>query len=273
MYKKIFASFFGLCFVRVPGMKAFHGSVAKKSWINYPSEGRFWGRIKEASSHSYGTVRTRPLGMLFNIFGEPPKQEANYYSTLQGAAREQAEAALSNMVPSLSKDGYRIATFAGGCFWGLELMFQRIPGVVETSVGYTQGEISKPTYSAVCSGTTGHTEAVQVYYKPDEVQFADLCEAFFERTDPTQVNGQGNDWGTQYRTGIYYHTDDQKEEAAAVFEKVKARYRSPIATELKPATLYWPAEKYHQQYLEKGGRMGMAQSAAKGCKDSIRCYG
>mmetsp|Transcript_22658 Transcript_22658/g.35014 ORF Transcript_22658/g.35014 Transcript_22658/m.35014 type:complete len:196 (-) Transcript_22658:340-927(-) len=96
---------------------------------------------------------------------------------------------------------------------------------------------------------------------------------FFERTNPTTVNGQGNDFGTQYRTGVYTHTDQQMIEAQAVFTELKGKYSKPIATELKPAQVYWPAEKYHQQYLEKGGRFSSPQSAEKGCTDTIRCYG
>ncbi|CAN0326177.1 unnamed protein product, partial [Hapterophycus canaliculatus] len=119
-------------------------------------------------------------------------------------------------VPSKSEGGQDIATFAGGCFWGLELAFQRVPGVVGTSVGYTQGEVEKPTYGEVCSGATGHTEAVQVFYNPSEVTFEELCNVFFGRINPTQVNGQGGDRGTQYRTGVYPHTKEQKDVVRSV---------------------------------------------------------
>ena len=102
------------------------------------------------------------------------------------------------------------ACFAAGCFWGIELVFQRIPGVLNTSVGYTQGHVKNPTYRQVCSGTTGHTEAVEVTYDPGQIQFRELCQVFFEKIDPTTVNGQGNDMGTQYRTGIYYYNKEQQ---------------------------------------------------------------
>jgi len=216
------------------------------------------------------------MAMIFDKFfgnNPGPPDVANYYGVLEGAAREQGEAAIAGEVPATSKAGHAIATFAGGCFWGLELAFQRVPGVVETSVGYTQGAQERPTYSGVCSGATGHTEAVQVYYNPEEVSFTQLCNVFFERTNPTTVNGQGNDFGTQYRTGVYTHTDQQMIEAQTVFTELKGKYSKPIATELKPAQVYWPAEKYHQQYLEKGGRFSSPQSAEKGCTDTIRCYG
>lgn len=163
----------------------------------------------------------------------------------------------------------KMATFAGGCFWGLELFYQRIPGVEYTGVGYTQGPELEPTYRQVCSGNTGHTEAVIVLYDPNECTYERLVDAYFERVNPLTVNGQGNDYGTQYRTGVYYHNNEQKVIAEARFakeqEKIGAR---KIASECLPAMPFWPAEKYHQQYLEKGN-----QSAEKNCQDTIRCYG
>eukprot|EP01024_Parvocaulis_polyphysoides_P065264 TRINITY_DN7608_c1_g1_i1.p2 TRINITY_DN7608_c1_g1~~TRINITY_DN7608_c1_g1_i1.p2 ORF type:complete len:133 (-),score=21.88 TRINITY_DN7608_c1_g1_i1:236-634(-) len=131
-------------------------------------------------------------------------------------------------------------------------------------------------------GTTGHTEAVQVIYKPDEVGFDKLLDAFFGFADPTTLNRQNNDVGTQYRSGIYYHNDEQKEIAEAYFKEFNEQLKngnikkwagSQIVAELKPASEFYVAEKYHQQYLSKGGRFGLAQSAEKGCTDRIRCYG
>eukprot|EP00752_Nemacystus_decipiens_P013846 g12293.t1 len=210
------------------------------------------------------------MGMMFS---NPFKKKEVNYEELEGGAQEAGQAALKGEVPSKSEGGQDIATFAGGCFWGLELAFQRVPGVTDTSVGYTQGDVEKPTYGEVCSGSTGHTEAVQVYYNPSEVSFEELCGVFFGRIDPTQVNGQGGDRGTQYRTGIYPHTKEQEEVAQKVLDSIKSKYNRPIATECKDATVYWPAELYHQQYLAKGGRNGMAQSAEKGATETIRCYG
>ena len=125
-------------------------------------------------------------------------------------------AAACPRAPDTAPPGLAIATFAGGCFWGLELAYQRAPGVVKTSVGYTAGADPAPTYETVCSGGTGHTEAVQVYYDPAETTYADLLAVFFDRVDPTTLNRQGNDVGTQYRSGIYYHDEDQKKEAEKV---------------------------------------------------------
>jgi len=197
------------------------------------------------------------------------------YSGLDFPGNELGQMAMDGKVVVMSErfPELQAATFAGGCFWGLELAFQRVPGVLYTAVGYTQGPEVTPTYGQVCSGMTKHTEAVLVYYDPKECSYNDLLNTFFDRVDPTTVNGQGNDFGTQYRTGVYYHTTEQEEIAKAKFEQIKGNYRKPIASECKPAQVFWPAEKYHQQYLEKGGRFGMPQSTEKGCTDKIRCYG
>lgn len=166
----------------------------------------------------------------------------------------------------------QLATFAAGCFWSVELAFQRVPGVTKTSVGYTQGSTKDPTYKEVCSGRTGHVEAVQVEYDPAQVTYKQLLDVFWKKHDPTQKNRQGNDVGSQYRSGIYYHTEEQKEEAIASLKAEEAKLKKPIMTEILPAITYYLAEEYHQQYLEKGVG-GRKQSAAKMCNDPIRCYG
>ena len=160
------------------------------------------------------------------------------------------------------------ATFAAGCFWSVELIFQREPGVADTSVGYTGGSVKNPSYEAVCSGRTGHAEAVQVTYDPAVVSYSRLLSVFFEKHDPTQVDRQGNDRGSQYRSAIFYHDEQQKKEAEAKKQEVQQHYKQPIATKIEPMTEYYEAEEYHQRYLEKGG-----QCAAKGDKSHIRCYG
>ena len=149
-----------------------------------------------------------------------------------------------------------------------QLAYQRVPGVEYTTVGYTQGDADYPTYGAVGMGITGHTEALSVYYDPKKVSYEKLLDTFFGRVNPMTVNGQGNDRGTQYRTGVYFHSKEQEEIARARFEKEQQNYKRPMATELKAATPFWPAEKYHQQYLEKGG-----QDASKEATETIRCYG
>jgi peptide-methionine (S)-S-oxide reductase len=167
--------------------------------------------------------------------------------------------------------GRKLAMFAGGCFWSVELVFQREPGVSRTAVGYTQGKTANPRYEEVCSGRSGHTEAVLVEYDPALVSYERLCELLWSKIDATQVEGQGNDWGSQYRTGIYPCDEEQMAVALASREAHQARIGKTIATEVLPAAQWYDAEKYHQQYLAKGGRNGRAQSAEKGCKDPIRC--
>ena len=206
----------------------------------------------------------------------PPHEQKQSPSSSSTAANA------CKLAPSTAPPGLQIATFAGGCFWGLELAYQREPGVTATSVGYTQGKDPAPTYEKVCNGSTGHAEAVQVYYDPKETSYERLLTLFFERVDPTTANRQGNDVGTQYRSGIYYHDDEQKKLAEKAIADVNAKLASnvfrrvlgtKVESELLPATDYFLAEDYHQQYLSKGGRFGTGQSAAKGCKDQIRCYG
>eukprot|EP00898_Chlorokybus_atmophyticus_P007988 jgi/Chlat1/8190/Chrsp76S07627 len=179
----------------------------------------------------------------------------------------------STLAPKTAPEGLELATVAGGCFWGLELALQRVPGVVKTSVGYTQGRVPNPMYEEVCSGSTGHTEAVQVTYNPQEASYEQILSMFFSKTDPTTLNRQGNDMGTQYRSGIYFHTPEQEEVARAKLAEVEKKLGKKVVAELKPAGDYYFAEDYHQQYLEKGGRFNRPQSAAKGCNDPIRCYG
>lgn len=197
------------------------------------------------------------------------------YDELTGCAGEAAAAAKEGRVLNKSADGYDVAEFAGGCFWGPELLFQRIPGVKGTAVGYTQGQNDghHPSYEEVCSGRTGHTEATLVFYDPHECSYRTLLDAFFNQIDATQVNGQGGDRGTQYRTGVYTHSEVQHQQAKTKFDELKSQNKRPIATELLPASVFWPAEAYHQQYLSSGGRFGSQQSAEKGCTDKIRCYG
>jgi peptide-methionine (S)-S-oxide reductase len=169
--------------------------------------------------------------------------------------------------------GQEFAQFGAGCFWGVELSFQRIPGVTKTEVGYTQGYVDKPTYNDVCSGTTGHSEVVRVQYDPKECSYETLLDAFWARHDPTTLNRQGNDVGTQYRSGIYFYTPEQEKAVLESKERQQKILNRKIVTEIMPAKKFYRAEEYHQQYLAKGGRFGFKQSTEKGCNDPIRCYG
>jgi len=147
------------------------------------------------------------------------------------------------------------ATFAAGCFWGVEAEFRQIPGVVSTSVGYTGGQTEDPTYKQVCTDRTGHAEAVEVVYDPSRVSYLQLLKVFWENHDPTTLNRQGPDVGSQYRSAVFYHTPEQQAAAKASKEELErsGRYRRSIVTQIVAAPDYYPAEDYHQQYLEKRG--------------------
>lgn len=148
------------------------------------------------------------------------------------------------------------ATFAAGCFWGIEAEFRRVEGVVTTIVGYTGGDVSSPTYEQVCSGTTGHAEAVRVVFDPTNVTYDQLLDVFWRIHDPTQVDRQGPDIGTNYRSAIFYHSPEQKELAEASKDRLQKSGKfgkKPIATEISPVTEFWTAEEYHQHYYEKCG--------------------
>lgn len=168
----------------------------------------------------------------------------------------------------IPKEAAETATIAAGCFWGVELAFQRVPGVTHTMVGYTGGHKEHPTYKEVCSGNTGHTEAVQMLFNPKVVNYKELLTVLFDRMDPTSLNRQGGDQGTQYRSGIYYHSQEQKDIAEKFVTEVQPKYQGKIVVEIKESSKFWPAEDYHQKYLEKG-----AQKGEKGCLDPIKCYG
>ena len=150
------------------------------------------------------------------------------------------------------------ATFAAGCFWGIEDALAQVPGVIQTAVGYMGGETANPSYREVCSGDTGHAEVVQIVFDPEQVGYHDLLDLFWQIHDPTQVNRQGPDVGTQYRSAIFVADEGQRSAAEASREAQKAsgRYSRPIATQIEPAGDFWRAEEYHQQYFAKRGIAG-----------------
>ncbi|NBB84037.1 MAG: peptide-methionine (S)-S-oxide reductase MsrA [Alphaproteobacteria bacterium] len=148
------------------------------------------------------------------------------------------------------------ATFAAGCFWSPEAKFRRLPGVLDTQVGYTGGTTPNPSYEQVCTGRTGHAEAVKVTYDPERIGYDRLLEAFWGMHDPTQKDRQGPDIGTQYRSAIFPHDADQQRLAEESLAARQAETRKPIATRIEPAGDWWPAEDYHQQFYEKRGMVG-----------------
>ena len=149
--------------------------------------------------------------------------------------------------------GKELTILAGGCFWGMEGIIRDIPGVVDTQVGYTGGNVSKPTYPDVKTGSTGHAEAIQIIFDPKKLSFEDLLSWFFRMHDPTTMNRQGNDRGTQYRSGIFVYNDTQKASATKIKEKVdkSGKWKAPVVTEITAAGPFWRAEEYHQHYLQK----------------------
>ncbi len=147
----------------------------------------------------------------------------------------------------------KMATFAEGCFWGVQDLFDRVKGVYETSAGYSGGDMENPTYEDVCTDKTGHAESVLVKYDPKEITYQELLDVFFMSHDPTQVDRQGPDEGTQYRSVIFYHDEEQKRMAEEAKAKYQKGYARPIATQIVPAAAFYPAEEYHQKYDEKHG--------------------
>ena len=148
---------------------------------------------------------------------------------------------------------HAIATLAGGCFWCIESVFNRLRGVESAVSGYMGGHTANPTYKDICNGDTGHAEVVQVRFDPDVISYRELLEIFFTLHDPTQLNRQGNDVGTQYRSAIFWHTPEQKAEAEAVIAELTSakQFAAPIVTEVAQATTFYPAEDYHQGYFEE----------------------
>lgn len=146
------------------------------------------------------------------------------------------------------------AIFAAGCFWGVQAYFDQVPGVTETVVGYTGGHTENPTYEEVCTHTTGHAEAVEITFDPEEVSYETLIRQFFRMHDPTQLNRQGPDIGDSYRTAIFYLNDEQKEIAERIKKEVQAEFDKPIVTEITKAGKFYRAEEYHQKFTEKTGR-------------------
>ena len=147
------------------------------------------------------------------------------------------------------------ATFAAGCFWGVEAAFRQVPGVLDAAVGYSGGGFPDPTYEDVCTGRTGHAESVEVEFDPARVSYDQLLDVFWENHDPTTKNRQGPDVGTQYRSAIFFHNPAQEKSALESKSRLEAsgRYRRPVVTEIAPAQHFWRAEDYHQRYLEKRG--------------------
>lgn len=155
--------------------------------------------------------------------------------------------------PTAPPAATNLATFAAGCFWCTEAVFENMPGVFAVESGYIGGHVANPTYKQICSGTTGHAEATQISFDPTQVSYEDLLDLFWRMHDPTTLNRQGADTGTQYRSAVFYHSEEQKRaaEASKAAEDATGRHKALIVTEITPATTFYPAEDYHQDYFRE----------------------
>ena len=154
----------------------------------------------------------------------------------------------------MNENSLEIATFAAGCFWGVEDEFMKVRGVKSTRVGYTGGNLTNPTYEDVCTDRTGHAEAIQLKYDPKEISYKELLELFWSLHNPTTINRQGPDIGTQYRSSIFFHTPEQEKIAGRVKQELDgSKFQNKIVTEIVPASIFYPAEEYHQKYYQKIG--------------------
>lgn len=154
----------------------------------------------------------------------------------------------------MKENSLEIATFAAGCFWGVEDEFMKVRGVKSTRVGYTGGNLTNPTYEDVCTDRTGHAEAIQLKYDPKEISYKELLELFWSLHNPTTINRQGPDIGTQYRSSIFFHTPEQEKIARRVKQELDgSKFQNKIVTEIVPASIFYPAEEYHQKYYQKIG--------------------
>ena len=165
-----------------------------------------------------------------------------------------------------------LATFAGGCFWCMQSEFDALQGIVSTTVGYTGGSKPNPTYEEVSSGKTGHAEAIQIAYDPSKASYEQLLDIFWGNIDPTQLNGQFADHGSQYRTAIFYHTDEQQRLAEASKDRLQrsGKFEQPIVTEITRASTFYPAEEYHQRYYQKNSAHYQAYSVGSGRKPFLQ---
>ncbi len=174
-------------------------------------------------------------------------------------------------MPAQETDGKNgnIAVLGGGCFWCLEAAYKRIAGVIAVDSGYAGGNVDEPTYEQVCTGKTGHAEVVKVTYDPAVISYEKLLELFWKVHDPTSLNRQGADVGTQYRSALFYVDEEQKKTAEQSMKKEQSKYREPIVTQLVPLAHFWPAEEYHRDYFDRNPFAGYCQAVIKPKLDKL----
>ena len=203
---------------------------------------------------------------------EPERTKPPEQTPVIAAAPAESTAPDKADSPAETPDGIQTATFGAGCFWCTEAVFQQLKGVESVVSGYSGGEVKNPTYRQVCTGTTGHAEVIQITYDPKVISYADLLEAFWKTHDPTTLNRQGHDEGTQYRSVVYYHTAEQKELAEHYKQKLdeSGAFADPIVTEIAPFEKFYPAEDYHQNYFNDNGRQPYCQAVIRPKVDKVR---